>query len=385
MIADGRLIWSVGLGTTLGMAAQSASSFLFYALKTAAGLTVEQATQALTAEGVAMGLVMLIVSPSIHRLPLRPLLALAILAALGAQVASAQVDGYGPILAVRALSGIGFGLIYAVASASGAASPTPERVYAAAGTIQLVCGAALNPLMGWGQSLGRAGAFGAVALFGAVLAAGLLFAPPPARLASIVRAAGTRPQLAAVVAVLLAMVLFAGGANGVYIYYVPVADGVGLSGEALGYGLSGVSLVGALGGVAANRLGLSRGRIAPLGGGLLMMGAVSWWVLIVRSPAEFWVAFTLWIMIYIFVNAYLFGLAVAADPSGRLAAATGAALILANAGGTWGVGWVAARTGEASWGAVALALCAAAAVLTVLADGLIRWRAGAPAQADRRG
>ena len=368
-----RLTWAVGLGTTLGLAGQSASSFIFFALNHGGKLPVEAATEALTAEGVAMGLTMFAVSPIIHRLALRPMLWGAIALALAAQAGSGLAHGFAAVVAARLLSGVAFGLIYAIASASGAASPAPERVYAAAGTIQLVLGTALNPVLGRGQSAGQAGVFVAVSLFVALLAAGLAFAPPPRRLAAATRAADApRPRVAAVVAVLLMMIVFAVGTNGVYIYYVPVAHAVGLDDARLGDGLALVSLVGSLGGVAANRLGLRAGRALPLVGGLLGVGLASVWLLSVTLPWQFWAAFTLWIALYIFVNAYLFGLAVAADASGRLASATGAALILANAGGTWAVGWVAARTGAASWGWVALAACGAAAAFGVYAGWLTR-------------
>ena len=374
-----RLTWAVGLGTTLGLAGQSASSFIFFALNHGGGLSVEQATQALTAEGAAMGLTMFGVSPIIHRLPLRPLLWGAILLVLGAQAGSGLAHGLVGIVAARLLSGVAFGLIYSIASASGAASATPERVYAAAGTIQLLLGTALNPVLGRGQSAGQAGVFVAVGLFVALLAAGMLFAPPPRRLEAVTHAADAPlPRLVAVIAVLAMMIVFAVGTNGVYIYYVPVAHAVGLSDARLGDGLAFVSLVGSLGGVAANWLGLRWGRALPLVGGLVGVGLASMWLLDIAAAWQFWAAFTLWIALYIFVNAYLFGLAVAADASGRLASATGAALILANAGGTWAVGWVAARTGAASWGWVALGACGAAALLGVYAGWLTRGATARP-------
>lgn len=371
------LTWSVGLGTTLGLAGQSGSSFIFFALTNGAHLPVDLATEALTAEGVAMGLMMFALSPVINRLPLRPLLWAAILLTLGAQCFSAMVHNFVPMLAARTLSGLGFGIIYSIASASGAAAPVPERVYAAAGTIQLVFGTALNPVLGRGQALGQAGVFFGLSIFSALLAAGLLVAPPPRRLSvtgatthSTVLASGR--QRLAPGAVLLMMVIFAVGTNGVYIYYVPVAHGVGLSDARLGDGLAIVSLLGSLGGVAANRLGLRLGRSFPLATSLLALGGVSIWLLDVGTASQFWIAFTLWIMVYIFANSYLFGLAAAADPSGRLASATAAALTLANAGGTWAVGWVAARTGAASWGFVALTLCTLAATLGVGAARALR-------------
>ena len=363
-----RLTWSVGLGTTFGMAGQSGSSFIFYALNHA-GLSVEAATTALTVEGIAMGVVMLAAAPAMHRLALRPALAFAVVLALLAQIASAYAHGFDLIIAARLVSGIGFGLIYAIASASAAAAVTPERVYAAAGTIQLVAGTALNPVLGRGQALGLKGVFFAIAFYGVLLAIGLLFAPPPRSLkAAIPQAVTARPSLAAIAIVLLMMILFAVGTNGVYIYYVPVAAKVGLSEAGLGDGLALVSLVGALGGVAASWLGMKAGRLAPLTISLLAMGGVSIWLLRIDAAWQFWLVFTLWIAVYIFVNAYLFGVAVAVDPGGRLAAALGGILLLANAGGTWAVGQVSTRLGPEAWGWVTLVLCALAAVAGAVAN-----------------
>ena len=357
-----KLTWTVGLGTTFGMAGQSGSSFIFYALNHA-GLSVEAATTALTVEGIVMGVVMLVAAPAIHRLALRPALAFAVMLALLAQVASAYAQGFDLIIAARLASGIGFGLIYAIASASAAAAATPERVFAAAGTIQLVAGTALNPVLGRGQAMGMKGVFLAIAIYGAMLAVGLLFAPPPRSLkVAIPQAVASRPSVGAIATVLLMMILFAVGTNGVYIYYVPVAAKVGLSEARLGDGLALVSLVGALGGVAASWLGMKAGRLLPLTASLLAMGAASIWLLRIDAAWQFWLVFTLWIAVYIFANAYLFGVAVAVDPGGRLAAALGGILLLANAAGTWAVGQVSARLGPEAWGWVTLACCALAAV-----------------------
>ena len=367
-----RLTWSVGLGTTFGLAGQSGSSFIFYALNHA-GLSVEAATTALTIEGIAMGIVMLVAAPAIHRLPLRPLLAFAVLLTLLAQVGSAYARGFDVIIAMRLVSGVGLGLVYAIASASAAAAITPERVYAVAGTIQLVAGTALNPILGRGQAMGVKGVFFAIGLYGAMLAVGMIFAPPPGTLrAAIPHTAWVRPSTRAIATVLLMMVLFAVGTSGVYIYYVPVAARVGLSEARLGDGLALVSLVGALGGVAASWLGMKAGRLLPLTLGLVAMGAVSIWLLRIDAAWQFWVAFTLWIAVYIFVNAYLFGVAVAVDPSGRLAAALGGILLLANAAGTWAVGQVSARLGPEAWGWVTLATCALAAMAGAAANQFAR-------------
>lgn len=357
-----RTTWIVGIGTTLALGTASAAPWIVGGLVDTGGLTIAEATSVVTIEQLAMGLVMIAIAPVLTRLPLRNATSAALIVVFAAQLLSAMVSGLVPIAATRALSGIALGVVYSAVSAVGATSAAPERTYAAAGSISLVFGVLLNPALGFGtEAGGYGGMFLALAAFCLILVVPLLVLPFPALGSDAADVIPAPIRKHAALGVLLAMALFAIATNGVFVFVERIATGVGLSGIVLGTGLSVTSLLGALGGVIANRMGTRFGTVCPLVGALCAMGAASWAMMVVPSAAAFWIVLSLWLAIYWIVYAYLFGLAVAIDVTGRLAAATGSTLVLSGAAGSLFAGQVAARLSARDYGPMALALCVAAA------------------------
>ncbi len=373
-----RVTWLVGLGTTLGLASQSATPWIVGALIDSAGLDVQQATLMSTAEMAAMGLVMVGLSPFIHRLPHKALTLSGAALALAAQALSAAAEGVWALAFWRVLSGVGFGVIYSTASAAGAAAASPARAYAAAGVISLLLGTLLNPALGFGsERFGHGGVFAGLSAYALALSLPLLAMPfrtERAKASPPTDAPGAHGPVRAlsILAVMGVMGLFAIATNGVFVFVERVGAGVGLRGAELGSGMSVVSLIGAVGGVAAARIGTGRGVAAPLAFGLIAIGAVSFAFLVSGSPWAFWISFSLWVALYWFVYPYIFDLAVRVDPRGRVASATGSALILFGAAGSALAGAVSQRYGMQSFAILAFAGCSAAALAGIAVARLLR-------------
>jgi MFS family permease len=378
-----RIGWIVGLGTCLGMASQSAGFWMVGALVRTGGLDIQQATLMSTAEMVTIGILMLLISPSIHRWPHKKTMVFAILLAIAMQVLSAMVSGFVPLLAIRVASGIGFGLIYAIASAVGAAADDPKKAYAAAGVITLAVGTLFNPVVGFAtEHSGHVGVFTAVSALCIALAIPLLALkfdePRHAAIPTSGRVQGAPIRWVLAAGVIVIMGLFAIATNGVYIVIERVADTVGLSGTALGNGLTVVSLVGALGipiaarlsksagGFLKERLGIEVGQAVPLTLSLLGIGACSAALVVSGSAASFYGLFTLWIIIYWLAYTYIFALSVIADPLGRMASAAGSILILLGGAGSAVAGAVTKHFGMPTFSAFVLASCVLAAILGVV-------------------
>ena len=76
------------------------------------------------------------------------------------------------------MSGAAFGLVYSLASAIGAGAEVPQRTYGAAGTIALLLGVLINPMLGYGmQTYSVAGVFSGIVILAVVLASTGLNSP----------------------------------------------------------------------------------------------------------------------------------------------------------------------------------------------------------------
>ena len=389
-----RITWIVGLTTTIGLSSQSAVSWMVDALAKTGGLSIQQASLMSTAEMLALGITMIVLAPVIHRLAHKRLLLLSTLAVLVAQALSSLVHGFVPMGLTRILSGVAFGAIYAIATVSGAAADNPESAYANGAGINMVLGMFLNPPLGFGsEHFGHRGVFVGLGLYCLVLAIPLLFIafPQPIIAAPVERKARVAATLFdgwMVVGLMAVMGMFAIATNGVYVFFVDVASRAGLTGTILGEDLVLVSfssavtiaLLGRLGAWLGPRLRAKDGEPArgrAVFASLLVMGAVSWMFMKVPNPLAFTIAFSVWCSVYWIAYTFILGLAVAIDPLGRLAAASGSALILFGGLGSAAAGFVAEHFGSALYGIFALAACIVAGLLGI-------WVAAALASRPRR-
>lgn len=367
--------WVVGLGSTAALAGQSGSPWMVNALTASIHYSPKHAGLMVTAEMIAMGLVMILVAPIIYRLPAKRVAMAALSVIVIGELVSAGIEGLGPMTLVRVSTGAAFGLLFALVSAFGARSSEPARTFATAGVIALLVGTTINPLLGFGLvNYGHAGVFVGIAAFAGIVGGALIFVRFPAGKAVVERSVNdTAPfSLLAASGVMTVMALLAIATNGVFVFLTTVAAGVGLQGTQLGTGMAVVSLVSALGGVVAARLGNSVGVLPPLVVGLAGMGASLFGLTVVATPVQFWIAFTSLVSIFWFLWPYIFGLAVVVDGKGRVAAATGSAKILAGGLGSGISGYVVEGFGLPTFGAVAAGLCFIAIIIALLTERVMR-------------
>ena len=383
-----RTTWLVGLGYTIGISGPSAAFWIVEALVKAGRFDLESASRMVALETAAMGAGMILVSPIIHRIAQRFGLMIGIGLVLLAQGLSLIADTPLSFGLGRMLSGLAFGLIFSIIAAAGSKAEKPEKTFAAAGAMQLVICSGLNPLLGYSsERFGTEGVLGALAVWCVILAIPVIaFAPRVHRsqnIKSISPTGGGNVRLLAVVGVLVVMTLFSMANGSVSNFMAVIPASFGLTGSTLGVGLSVVSLVGALGGVAANTLGTRIGRVIPLFVGLLVFGLSSLWVMQVQTPATYYAAYTTLVISYIFIQPYILGLAAAIDPKGRVASATASALIIVGAGAAWGAAAIATRYGFAAVGWIALILSLVAACVAIILGVNVARHERAQDQFDR--
>jgi predicted MFS family arabinose efflux permease len=377
----------VGLGITLGNTAQSAIPWIVGGLTDSEHLDLHQASLMVTSEVSAMGVTMLIASTVVHKMPRKLVFFVAAALAIAAQIASVGVKDPALLAMVRAASGVGFGLIYSIASAIGAGARAPARTYATAGTIALLLGVLIHPMLGYGlQHYGAEGVFGGIVILASVLSIPLLVLrfdraeAAPTESAAVSGASETRwngSTMLAAAGVVLTMALMSAAVSGLYVLLERIAKSVGLGGTALGAGMSVVSLLGASGGVWANLLSKKFGNARPLLIGLPLIGALLLGMTVVAAKFEFWAAFVGITIMFWFLYPFIFGLAAAVDPKGRVASATGSGKILLASGGTALAGYLGGTWGAAAYGVAALTICTLAMLVAAGVLRLLKTHRGA--------
>ena len=363
----------VGFGITLGNTAQSAIPWISGSLVESAHLDIQQASLMITAEVFTMGIVMLGASAFVHRLPKKAVLIFATLLAIAAQIASIYVTQLGALALVRAVSGAAFGLVYSLASAIGAGAEAPQRTYGAAGTIALLLGVLINPMLGYGmQTYGAAGVFSGIVILAVVLAVPLFlisfksFETSPTALNTIIadqHKPKDRLDMPSAAGVVLTMALMSAAVSGLYVFLERIAHSVGLEGTALGAGMSVVSLIGASGGVIAIFVSKRVGNVLPLLIGLPLVGVIILGIATAKNQPQFWSVFSALTVMFWFLYPFIFGLAARVDPKGRVASATGSGKILLASGGTALAGFLGANYGMQSYGYAAIVICLLSAVM----------------------
>lgn len=365
----------VGFGITLGNTAQSAIPWIVGGLVESAHLDIQQASLMVTTEVLTMGCVMLGASAFVHRLPKKAVLILATILAIAAQITSIYVTHLGTLAMVRAVSGLGFGLVYSLASAIGAGAEAPQRTYGAAGTIALLLGVLINPMLGYGmQTYGAAGVFGGIVILALVLAIPLFLISfkPFQTSPRIMDAIGANPaksvdrlDLISAAGVVLTMALMSAAVSGLYVFLERIARSVGLEGAALGAGMSVVSLIGASGGVIAIFVSKRLGNVLPLMIGLPLVGVIILGLTSAKTQPQFWAVFSALTLMFWFLYPFIFGLAARVDPKGRVASATGSGKILLASAGTALAGFLGANYGIQSYGYASIVICLAAVAMAV--------------------
>ncbi len=362
--------WIVGLATALAIACWNGSTWFMGALVGKAGLAPTTVGLILAIELAATGITMAAMTPIIGRLPLRRWIVIGGLVVIACQLLSAAPLDLPWLFAVRTLSGIASGAVYALASAAGAAADDPDKTFADAATIQLFISLVIGPVLGTSlDHFGQAGVFAGTAAYGGVcLAALLAMRLPAAPVARIVAAHGETPAATAPavrLGMLAIVALFGLSTNGLFLFLERLAEQAGLTGTQFGLWLSVSAPTSTVGPIIAGLVGTRFGRAAPTALTLALTGLTAGMIFSLGSPAGFGLGYTLYASIYWCCYPYLFGLSAALDRSGRLAAAVGSMLILSGAAGNYLAAAVAERFGPQAFGWVCVGTGFLAALIAV--------------------
>jgi predicted MFS family arabinose efflux permease len=241
-------------------------------------------------------------------------------------VACAFTDNLGTFMLYRCVVSVGGGIVSGAATASGAGSKDPVRVFALAGMLYLFVFSVGRKLVPVGlENFGETGIFLGSAVFCAVTIPIYGFLNPPIKAASssvhfwtLIRNAPYR--LYAVLA-MLGLFIYELGQNAVFTYMDKLGEKTGLAGDDRGsvYLLSfSLELLG--GGLAA-WMGSRFGKFKPLVFGLGLNISSAAMFTVVQDPIYYIYLLFLWNFSYAFSMPYITGTLSALDKEGRWAVA----------------------------------------------------------------
>ena len=319
---------AIGLSIA-GIAAFSILPVMIGAIADAQGLGASEAGLIAAADLFGFALASLWAGVWSHGFDGRRVAAVGLLAAVVGNVLSLHTPGFGLLLAVRLLSGLGGGLAYSVAMSTLARSARPDRDFglmvAAQIGYQVVALFALPRLVA---------VHGSSAVF--VTLAATVCASSPALLSTalVTRRADSRGQIASRSAAwfaLAAMALFSLNLGALWTYVERIGVGIGLSSPQAGTILAVALALSTLGALGAAFLGDRWGRRTPLL--LAFITQLASLALLMRADAiSYSVGAVIYSLAWAFAIPYLYSFAAGLDESGRAivlapaAQAVGAAL-----------------------------------------------------------
>jgi predicted MFS family arabinose efflux permease len=348
-------VLAVCVGSGIAHIGTSTMPFQVGALMDGTGLAPSQAGLFGFVEVGSLAGGMILIAPWIDRI--HPTLIGFVSAALAgiANLGLYLIHGFSFELACGALSGLGFGFIFAATIAGAAAADDPDRLYAIGngGALLLIVGImAIVPLIA--RLFGPLGIFvsiAALAIVGSVFFVGFR----RGRASAAGRPAAWRVPGAA--GLLCSWASFSLGTGALYAFSERIAKGLHIAPDAIGYVLSTGVLVGLAGTFAAALFSTRLNRRVALIGGMvgtslscLLLGYA------MNLPMFTAGVFTYWIS-YMFLYSYLLGTAALLDDSGRIGTFGGGLERLGYGSGAWIGGILAEHHGYSVTGLLGFAGC----------------------------
>jgi hypothetical protein len=332
------LFLGVGAATAAAHIGNNFTTFLIGGLIDRFGFTPVEMGVWSMAEMLAYAAAMFIIAPRVARVSPRLLFVVAGVLVVAAQLASATLVSFAPLLGGRLVSGIGFGLANTALNLSAGRAAHPARAI----SIGIACQTALYALINIGLPMvgedhGVAGEFVALAGLSAVftLAAGWL----PSERGQAEVAADTTADRGSIGAdawrVLVAMALFTFGSMAIWPFIERAAHAISISAVQYGRYQSLATILSALGSVALAAVAARLRRALPIA------------VALIGLNVGFFITYAL-----------LLGVAFEVEANGRLAVLCSATWLTMMALGGFATGFIAQTLGNyRAVGPLGLAIC----------------------------
>ena len=361
---------TLGAVLAIGLALFSGSMGIYMvpiqigALMDGLGFSASQAGVLGSLEVAAMSLTAIVAAPSLARWPLPAAAAFGALLAGICEILSGFAASYTLLIVLRALVGLGCGLLFGSAASASASTTRPDSNFAWGQAVMngLFMGLFLVAAyaMGFGQQRGLFLLIGALMILAAPLYRSLPVAAEPQERDTT---AARGMNFALVGLHILATVLLNVGLGAVWGFAERIGTrNVGLSAEAVGVVLSIAALFMIVGSLFAAWLGVRWGRGRPMAVAAIVCALAALLTTGAEDPWEFAAGLFILNAAYLFLGPYIIaGTSSALDPSGRLASAMAGVMFLSYSTGIALGGFIAEHIGLSSIGWLALVTCLMAA------------------------
>ena len=342
------VIAAVAVGMTIGFVPSSLTPFLVGGVIDSLELSEIQAGVLGSCEMTAVALTAMLMAPFMARLSRVRVGLWGALLAGSAQLGSALLDSFMPLVATRLAAGIGSGLVLAATTAAAAAARNPDRLYgyATAGymaAISLMTPAAASIIDVHGIAGGYV-ALGGLYLLGLPALGWLGRAARALELRDVAAAPLPRGRLLLMIG-LVAMLGLSSGP--IWAFMERVGVQLGIAAHRIGV----ITSIGLLSGLATalvtGAIGPRWGRTRPLALAFTLLGLTSLGFGIVSSEASYLGVIVLFLVAFLFLQVFLFATVSAFDPTGRAGPAVAGGFNLALGPGP-ALGGVLVSTGSYS-------------------------------------
>jgi predicted MFS family arabinose efflux permease len=286
------------------------------------GLTVAQAGLVATSELVAFAFALIFAARLVDLLSLRTIGLIGLGLAASANLASIGQTVFPVLCAVRGLAGLGGGIAVMAGTAALASAYRVDRVAALQfAMIALVIAFALVGASELSARFGAAGLFQLCALVCGIASAFVAFLPGDTGHSS--EEPALRLGLLATVSspIVIASTASLAGSTAVWAFAERVGLSVGLTVQQVGFALAVTALPGILGGIAAFVVTRPGRELTLTIVGVSCFGASAVLVALAQTPFAFVLGLIVLTFFFVFTQPFITALAIAADRSGRLAAA----------------------------------------------------------------
>jgi len=325
------------------------------ALMDGTGLTSSQAGLFGFVEVGSLAAGMILIAPWIDRVPPRVIAIASAFLAGTANLGLYFIHSFSAELLCGALSGLGFGFIFAATIAAAATADEPDRLYAIGngGALLLIVGImAVIPVIG--RHFGALGVFVSIASL-AIVGSVFFLGFRRGQATSMRRSSAW--SIRGVPGLLFSWASFSLGTGALYAFSERIGKTLQIQPETIGIVLSAGVFVGLIGTGAAALLAGSVNRRRALVGGMLGCGLSCLLLGYAMNLTMFTVGvFAYWIS-YMFLYSYLLGTAAQLDASGRIGTLGGGLERLAYGAGAWTGGVLADHIGYSVTGALGFCGC----------------------------
>lgn len=308
----------------IGMLSWWAQPIIVHSLIEGMALSESQAGLAISTEIMAVAIVSFVVSSQLHKLPIRKTCLIACIIAVCSHILSAFAGQYEWLLLARLCAGIAEGFVYSIAIGIVASTINPDRGYGIINAVNIVyCSIfmALVPSI----TLSKPN----VVMFVSLAIASVILIPFVRKLPEYVSTStdnsgeNTHGFNRSAWSMLLAMFLWGTGINTLWPYLFYIGSSTDLEVAEVGFTLGSAGFAAFAGVILMTTIGNRFGHLIPLFAGFSVnLLAV---LLVTQAPTAttYIVGVMLLMLAVYFILPFLLAISAEADPTGRVAAATG--------------------------------------------------------------